>query len=442
MNQAPEYRMEKYQIIAKKFRPQTFKKVCGQEAIVRALKNAILMDRLANAYLFCGSRGTGKTTLARILAKAINCESPSSDQEPCNTCASCREITSGHSLDVIEIDGASNRGIDDIRQINETVGYAPAAGKYKVYIIDEVHMLTKEAFNALLKTLEEPPPHVKFFFATTEAHKVLPTIISRCQRYDLSRLSTQAVCDKLKLIGKELGVTAEDEALYTIATLSEGSLRDAESLFDQVICLNDDKITYETVKEMIGLQSNESFFKLDIAIHEKNLSFAFELSEELFSSGSHLVHFVENLAEHYRNLLQIKLHGTKAAFDTEKYQASAKLYSTDHCLYLLDYLAKWIQELHTSSFKRINIEMILLHLLQSKDRVSIDALVQRLSELEGKAPLEPVPPPVEKKEPIAVAPPPVEKKEPEADQSFFEKQHRYDTVMRFASVELNGSVKK
>ncbi len=421
--------MEKYQIIANKFRPQTFKKVCGQVAIIRALKNAIHMNRLANAYLFCGSKGTGKTTLARILAKAINCEQPSSEQEPCNTCTSCREITSGHSFDVIEINGASNRGIDDIRQLSETVGYAPAAGKYKVYIIDEVHMLTKEAFNAMLKTLEEPPPHVKFFFATTEAHKVLPTIISRCQRYDLNCLSVQVVYGKLKLISEELKVSAEDKALHTIATLSEGSLRDAESLLDQMLCLNDDTITYETVQEMLGLQSNEIFFKLDIAIHAKNLSFAFELSNELFSSGSHLMHFVENLAEHYRNLLQVKLNIKHAVFDAEKYKTSASLYTTDHCLYLLDYLAKWIQELHTSSFKRINIEMILLHLLQSRDRVSLDTLVQRLSDLEEK----PLPEPV---------PPPVEKKELESNKFFFKQQQRYDTVMRFASVELNGSVKK
>ena len=188
-----------YQIIPRKYRPQAFSSIIGQEAIVITLKNAIRLKRLAHAYLFSGSKGTGKTTLARLFAKALNCKHLDQDGEPCNQCPSCLEITSGHSLDVLEIDGASNRGIDDIRQINETIGYAPASGEYKIYIIDEVHMLTKEAFNALLKTLEEPPPHVKFFFATTEPHKVLPTILSRCQRFDLNRIPEEAMQQKHSL---------------------------------------------------------------------------------------------------------------------------------------------------------------------------------------------------------------------------------------------------
>ncbi|MCK4934103.1 MAG: DNA polymerase III subunit gamma/tau [Simkaniaceae bacterium] len=476
--------MTNYQIIAKKFRPQTFSSVCGQTSIVRALKNAIHLNRLANAYLFCGSRGTGKTTLARILAKAINCQNPTADCEPCNLCSSCREITAGRSLDVIEIDGASNRGIDDIRQLSDTAGYAPAHGKYKLYIIDEVHMLTKEAFNALLKTLEEPPSHVKFFFATTEGHKVLPTIVSRCQRYDLNRISSNEVIGKLKIIGKQLGVVIEDEALNAVADLSEGSLRDAESMLDQLICLSDKKITQKIVNDAFGLPSKKMFFRLDEAIYNKNLSFAFELSQELFSSGTHLVHFVENLARHYRNILMFKLQiPIDPLSKDEKYTNSAELYTESHCLYILEYLTKWIQEIHLSSFKRINIEMILLHLLQSKDRISIDVLVKRLAALETTdAPVElpkveiakiPLPqsdepkinPPILEKEPeqikkpVEIAPiapqsnepkisPPVLEKEPEQIKknvdkpSFFEKQHRYDTILQFASIELNGSIKK
>ena len=185
--------MDNYQIISRKYRPQNFHDVVGQNPIIQTLINALKKGRLAQAYLFCGSRGTGKTTLARILAKALNCKNLREDYEPCNTCTSCMEIASSRSLDVMEIDGASNRGIDDIRKLNETVGYAASSGKYKIYIIDEVHMLTKEAFNALLKTLEEPPKNTKFFFATTEPHKVLPTIMSRCQRFDLRRISLVAI---------------------------------------------------------------------------------------------------------------------------------------------------------------------------------------------------------------------------------------------------------
>jgi len=232
--------MAKYQVIAVKYRPQSFADVIEQEGVVTTLKNAIRLERIGHAYLFCGSRGTGKTTLARLYAKALNCSNRTSESEPCNRCSSCQEIQSGRSLDVIEIDGASNRGIDDIRNINETVGYAASSGKYKIYIIDEVHMLTKEAFNALLKTLEEPPPHVLFFFATTEPHKVLPTIISRCQRFDLKRISPEKIIQKLATICTDLDIDMAEEGLRTVAIYAEGSMRDAESLlvtFSDYYCL-------------------------------------------------------------------------------------------------------------------------------------------------------------------------------------------------------------
>lgn len=274
--------MAQYQVLARKYRPQTFKDVLNQEAIVATLKNAIRNNRVAQAYLFCGSRGTGKTTLARILAKALNCHKLSSDFEPCNGCTSCREITSGHSLDVLEIDGASNRGIDDIRQINETVGYAASSGGYKIYIIDEVHMLTKEAFNALLKTLEEPPPKVKFLFATTEAHKVLPTILSRCQRFNLKRISTEQIQNKLRKIAIDQNVQVEDEALRMIATCADGGLRDAESLFDQILAFHTGTITTTIVASMLGLVERNHFFALDQAGQEGNLAIAFEISEDIF----------------------------------------------------------------------------------------------------------------------------------------------------------------
>lgn len=375
----------KYQIISRKFRPQTFASVVGQEPIVATLKNAIKFKRVAHAYLFCGLRGTGKTTLARIFAKALNCRALTADGEPCNECASCQEITSGRSLDVLEIDGASNRGIDDIRQLNETVGYAPASGQYKIYIIDEVHMLTKEAFNALLKTLEEPPPNVKFFFATTEPHKVLPTIISRCQRFDLHRISSEAMISKLSSISEELQVKAEEEALELIAHLSEGSLRDAESLFDQLICTCTSPLTAEHVRETLGMMPKAVFFELDQAIHSHNLSYAFELTEKLSTSGKDLSYFIDGLINHFRTLLLLKLQKQCPALskrELRQYQDSLPLYSEEQCLYLADYLINWSQQFGKMPFKRVGMEMLLLHLIKSRHRVRIETLVRKLSELE------------------------------------------------------------
>ncbi len=249
-----------YQIISRQYRPSTFAQIVGQDPIVETLKNALRKKKIANAYLFCGGRGSGKTTLARVLAKALNCTALTAEAEPCNGCPSCLELQAGRSLDVLEIDGASNRGIDDIRNLNETVGYAPATGKYKIYIIDEVHMLTKEAFNALLKTLEEPPAHVKFFFATTEPHKVLSTIVSRCQRFDLKAIASEAICKKLKTITDDLGIECEEALFSLIADRAEGSLRDAESLLDQAICWASGPITADGFSAALGIPPRSVFF--------------------------------------------------------------------------------------------------------------------------------------------------------------------------------------
>ena len=376
-----------YQVIARKYRPQTFGSVVGQDPIVITLKNALRFNKMAHAYVFCGCRGTGKTTLARVLAKALNCSQRTEEGEPCNACPSCLEITAGKSLDVIEIDGASNRGIDDIRQINETVGYAPTSGPYKIYIIDEVHMLTKEAFNALLKTLEEPPSHVKFLFATTEPHKILPTILSRCQRFDLQRIAPEELKLKLSWIVQDLGAICEEEALLLIATLSEGSLRDAESLLDQVLCYADSPITVAKVSTTLGLMPRSSFFALDAAFCEHNLSYAFELAGHLFSSGKDLIHFVEHLIDHYRYLLKLKLKAS-VFFPTEQlkeqYNTSIALYTEEQCVYILDFLLQTQQQIGKTPFKRIHLEMLLLHLIRSKYRLTLPTLVKRLHELEQK----------------------------------------------------------
>lgn len=376
----------KYLVLARRYRPQTFRDVVGQEAVITTLKNALSFDRVAHAYLFSGSRGIGKTTLARIFAKALNCQSLSKDHEPCNQCPSCLEILSGQSLDVIEIDGASNRGIDDIRQLNETIGYAPSHGKYKIYIIDEVHMLTKEAFNALLKTLEEPPERAKFFFATTEPHKVLPTIISRCQRFDLQRLSEAQIHQKLVSITTDLHREASQEAIHLISQFAEGSLRDAESLLDQILCFTDEPIREEHVRNILGLVSEDLFLKLDTAFSESRLSYAFELVDHLFQMGKDLGHFTEQLIQHYRRLTIVKTLGISSLHLSGslglQIEASAKRYTQYQLFYILEILLTGYADLQKSSMQRVTLESLLLTLLRSKNRIPVEVLVKRLSELE------------------------------------------------------------
>ncbi len=372
----------KYQVLARKYRPQSFRDVVGQEAAVTTLKNALRFDKAAHAYLFCGSRGVGKTTLARLFAKALNCQNLQPDFEPCSECPSCVEIASGQSLDVIEIDGASNRGIDDIRQINETVGYAPSHGRYKIYIIDEVHMLTKEAFNALLKTLEEPPEKAKFFFATTESNKVLPTIVSRCQRFDLGRILPSLIVSKLQQIGQDLKRDVEPDALHLIASFAEGSLRDAESLFDQILCFAEGSVTAAAVRQSLGLVPQEHFFALDAAFSESRLPFAFELVDQLFQAGKDLAHFLEQLIEHYRTLAVCKTVGSSDS----RYAASAKLYTQPQVLNILELLIQSEASFQKSAFQRIALESILLQILRTKNKIPLEVLVRRLSELEKGLP--------------------------------------------------------
>jgi DNA polymerase-3 subunit gamma/tau len=481
--------MSRYQVIARKYRPKLFRDVVGQESAVTTLKNAIRFNKIAHAYLFCGSRGIGKTTLARLFAKALNCQSPTSDLEPCNECPSCTEIASGQSLDVIEIDGASNRGIDDIRQINETVGYAPSHGKYKIYIIDEVHMLTKEAFNALLKTLEEPPERAKFFFATTEPHKVLPTIISRCQRFDLARILPERIAGKLQQIAIDQGRDVEPEALSLIAQFADGGLRDAESLFDQILCFAENTVTAAVVRQSLGLVSAELFTALDNAFTECRLPFAFELVEQLYQTGKDLAHFLDQLIEYYRATLLKTFHEKTA-------------YTQPQALYILDLLIQSESTFQKSASQRIALESILLQIIRSKHRIPIEVLTRRLCELEEslksvpeikikpepEAIIVPVPVsvPVPNPQPIAKPTPPAPipapvlepvpfnpiKVEPEAaivpvpvsvpdpvaeiptpkptpkktaptpDPLPPQKhQSHYDTLMRFAAVELEGTFK-
>lgn len=389
MNTAEQDKKPAYQVLARKYRPQTFKDVLGQDAIVTTLKNGIRQNKLAHAYLFSGSRGTGKTTLARLFAKAINCQNPTADLEPCNQCSSCKEITSGHSLDVLEIDGASNRGIDEIRQINETVAYASASGKYKVYIIDEVHMLTKEAFNALLKTLEEPPANVKFFFATTEPHKVLPTILSRCQRFQLNRLPNAVIVGKLNNIAHDLGRTVDAEVLSLIAERAEGGLRDAETLFDQMLSFQEGHLAIHDVANALGTLPKEVFYQLDAAGKQGDLAIAFEIAAQIFLEGKDLSFFLQMLTEHFRAVLLNKLVGKqhnyeRGAIDPERISASAQLYSKEQLLTILDLCMEAENTIKTAASPRIALEGLLLKILRTHTKVPIDQLVKRLIELEGR----------------------------------------------------------
>jgi DNA polymerase III subunit gamma/tau len=295
-----------YLVLARKFRPQTFEDVAGQEHVVKTLRNSIGQGRVAHAFLFSGPRGVGKTSVARILAKSLNCEKGPT-ATPCNECSNCREITNGSSLDVREIDGASNRGIDEIRELRENVKFAPAAAKYKIYIIDEVHMLTREAFNALLKTLEEPPSHVIFIFATTESHKVPATILSRCQCYDFRRISLAEIAANLGRVAAAEGIKISPNALLWIAEAGDGSMRDAQSIFDQVISYAGMDIKDDDVEESLGLADRKYLFRLSETVLQRDAGACLIILEEAYLAGIDMKHFYQILVKHFRNLLLVKI---------------------------------------------------------------------------------------------------------------------------------------
>ncbi len=371
-----------YQVFARKYRPQTFDDVLGQDHVVRTLRNAITQNRLAHAYLFVGPRGTGKTSTARIFAKALNCPGgPSADFDPNESI--CVEIAEGRSLDVTEIDGASNNSVDDIRALRETVNYAPAVGNLRIYYIDEVHMLSTSAFNALLKTLEEPPPHVKFIFATTEAHKILPTILSRCQRFDLRRIPTPVISKHLLHIAELEGLTLDPLAAHAVATGADGGMRDAQSMLDQLVAFCGNHVQEQDVLDIFGFTSHRTVSDLGGAILRGETASALSQLYQHAESGKDLSRLLADLIFHFRNLLVHRVDPEIAARDlppemAESLADQAELQSTDKLMLLIDQFADAEASMKWAPNKRLYFEIGLIKAAQTLGEVSLSDVVNAL----------------------------------------------------------------
>ena len=378
-----------YLVLARKWRPQTFEEVVGQRHITQTLQNAISQKRVAHAFLFTGARGVGKTSTARILAKALNCEE-GPQINPCDQCKTCQEITHGTSMDVIEIDGASNRGIDEIRELRENVRYTPAKSRYKIYIIDEIHMLTREAFNALLKTLEEPPPHILFIFATTEPHKIPMTILSRCQRYDFKRIPLREIIGNLKRIVEEEKIQISQRGLLSIAQESDGSLRDAQSLLDQVISYGGKEIRDEDIVEVLGLIDRRILNDTIEAIANKDPERCIEIIEHVYHFGYDLQHFCRELLQSLRNLILIKVSQHPEGVielpeeELEGLKKQAEEFQFDQLNHLFSLLLKGEEEIAQSTFPRTMLEMALIRMATLRPILPIDEMIKKLEALENR----------------------------------------------------------
>jgi DNA polymerase III subunit gamma/tau len=379
-----------YQVIARKYRPQRFADVVGQEHVTQTLTNAIAQKRIAHAYLFCGPRGTGKTTVARIFAKCLNCTGgPKVDFD--DNDSRVQEITEGRALDVLEIDGASNNGVEQVRELRETCKYAPANSQFKIYIIDEVHMLSTQAFNALLKTLEEPPAHVKFMFATTDPEKVLPTILSRCQRFDLRRIPTALITKHLAHIAKLEKVKIDEFALHAIARGADGGMRDAESTLDQLISFCGDKIEEPDVLSMFGLAAQSQILGLSHAILAGEIQIALTLLNELSQNGKDLGRLLTDLLNHFRNLLLFQVsRGDLNLLEVSEAEVAAlkeqtALASTESLTRILEVLSDAELRLRDTASKKILLEVTALKAIEARNAISLDAVLKQLNQLRSGA---------------------------------------------------------
>jgi DNA polymerase III subunit gamma/tau len=376
-----------YEVFARKYRPQTFDDLVGQAHVSRTLKNAVAQNRLAHAYLFVGPRGIGKTSTARILAKSLNCvKGPT--VTPCGECDNCREIAAGNSLDVIEIDGASNNSVEDVRQLRENVRYAPAKGRYKIYLIDEVHMLSPAAFNALLKTLEEPPEHVKFIFATTEPQKVLPTILSRCQRFDLHRIPANLIANHLQFIAKKEKILLEPAAAHAIARGAEGGLRDAESMLDQLVAFCGEKISENDVLDVFGFTSEQTVVDLTGRILRGETPSAIDLLHQQSEAGKDMMRLMSDLIAYLRDLLVFKAKPDALKEDVESdvqtsLAAHAELVTTDRLLELIDQFAAAEGRMKWAPNKKLHFEVAIIKAIQSLGQATLDEVIEKLRELRG-----------------------------------------------------------